>query len=145
MNFISHSHKHADAIIEKHYYNEYSEIKETLLNEIFIVSKTPKNPAYKITKCINKGNMQIDYTQGKTILNWLNEIQSTNGQNDLFQSKIVRALKYIYNNNNNFNINLLCNKISNYIIPVENNEYKIVTNIKEKYNKRLRNNELMLS
>ena len=126
-------------------YNEYSEIKETLLNEIFIVSKTPKNPAYKITKCINKGNMQIDYTQGKTILNWLNEIQSTNGQNDLFQSKIVRALKYIYNNNNNFNINLLCNKISNYIIPVENNEYKIVTNIKEKYNKRLRNNELMLS
>jgi len=30
MNFISHSHKHADAIIEKHYNTEYSEIIEAI-------------------------------------------------------------------------------------------------------------------
>lgn len=126
-------------------YIQYPQTKKTLLNELFIINKKPKNPAYKITLGINKGTMQIDYTQGETLLDWLNKIYSVNQQKDLYQSKIVRAFKHIYNNNENFNINIFCNKISNYTIPVENNEYKIITNIKEIYNKRIRDNELLLA
>lgn len=125
-------------------YKQYPTISTTLLNEIFIVSKMPKNPSYKITESIKRGEMIIDYKQGETLLFWLEEISNSNKQDNLYQSKIVRALKHIYNNNKNFNIKLFCSKIKNHQIPVENNEYKIVTNIKEKYNKRIRQNDLLL-
>lgn len=138
--------EYPEYVAMKNIHTQYLKIKNTLLNEMFIISKKPKNPAYKITQSITQGTMKIDYVQGETILNWLNKIQDANGQHNLFQSKIVRALKHIYNNNKNFNINLFCKKISNNKkqILVENNEYKIVSNIKETYNKKQRNNELFL-
>lgn len=125
-------------------HNKYPNIKNTLLNEIFIKSKMPKNPTYKVTDNIKKGNIEIDYKQGETVLDWLQKIEKSNGQSNLYQSKIARAFRYIYNNNENFNINLFCNKISNTEIIAENNEYRIVTSIKEKYNKRIRQNNLLL-
>lgn len=123
----------------------YPKVRETLLNELFIISEKPRNPAYKVTESVIKGTMRIDYAQGETLLSWLKKMQFANKQKNLYQSKIVRALKHIYNNNNNFKIDILSNKIKNYTIPIENNEYKIVSNIKEKYNKGLRNNELFLA
>ena len=137
--------KYPEYVKLKEIYQDYPEVKETLLNELFIISEKSRNPAYKVTDSITKGNMMIDYIQGKKILNWLNKMQSANKQNNLRQSKIVRALKHVYNNNDNFNIDILCSKIIGYTIPIENNEYKIVTNIKEKYNKRLRDNQLFLT
>lgn len=137
--------KYPEYVKLKEIYQDYPEVKETLLNELFIISEKPRNPAYKVTDSITKGTMMIDYIQGKKILNWLNKMQSANKQNNLRQSKIVRALKHVYNNNDNFNIDILCSKIIDYTIPIENNEYKIVTNIKEKYNKRLRDNQLFLT
>lgn len=137
--------KYPEYVKLKEMYQDYPDVKESLLNELFIISEKPRNPAHKVTDSITKGTMMIDYIQGETILNWLNEMQTANKQNNLHQSKIVRALKHIYNNNDNFNIKILCSKIIDYTIPIENNEYKIVTNIKERYNKRLRDNQLFLT
>jgi len=60
MNFISHSHKHADAIIEKHYYNEYSEIIEAIktisdeeIKQKFIARKQIRPGTKSLSEAIN--------------------------------------------------------------------------------------------
>ena len=126
-------------------YDKYPKVKRTLINEYFIRSKKPKSPTFKISEDINTGNIVIDYAQGETLLSWTNSIVSSNNQNDLFQTKFARAIRFIYYNNQNFKIKRFCKKIRTTVIPIENNEYKIIANIKETYNKNLRSNEMYLS
>ena len=68
-----------------------------------------------------------------------------NNQNDLYQIKFARAIRFIYYNHKNFKINRFSKKIANTTIRIENNEYKIISRIKETYNKGLRKNEQFLS
>ena len=126
-------------------YDKYPKLKSTLINEIFIRSEKPRNIGFKITVPIRTGRMKVDYNQGKTILDWLSYIYHTNEQKSIYQSKTVRAFKSIYYNNDNFNINHFCNRLQKTTINIHNNEASIVKDIKEIYNKYIRDNEMYLA